>query len=58
MQGEHALAKLSHGDVSGETLEQIYDRPGAFLRPYIKNEELPGGADQPVPGEDQKESNP
>ena len=38
---------LSLGDLAlqdrdrrvGETLEQIYDRPGAFHRPYIKDEE-------------------
>src|SRR4051795_7573473 len=34
VQGEHALAKLSHGDVGGDTLEQIYERHGAFHRPY------------------------
>jgi succinate dehydrogenase / fumarate reductase, iron-sulfur subunit len=39
VQGERALAKLSHGHGSDETLEQIYERPGAFPRPYIAEEE-------------------
>ena len=39
VQGEHALGKLAHGHVSGETLEEIYDRPGAFPRPYIEEAE-------------------
>ena len=39
VQGEHALAKLSHGDVGDETLEEIYERPGAFVRPYVEGEE-------------------
>jgi succinate dehydrogenase / fumarate reductase iron-sulfur subunit len=40
VQGEHALGRLAHGHgVGSETLEQIYDRPGAFHRPYIKDEE-------------------
>ena len=41
VQGEHALAKLSHGDVGDETLEEIYERPGAFTRPYLEGEEAP-----------------
>jgi hypothetical protein len=38
VQGEPALAKLSHGDVGGSTLEEIYARPGAFPRPYVEGE--------------------
>ena len=38
VQGERALGKLAHGHVSGETLEEIYSRPGAFPRPYIAEE--------------------
>ncbi|MFL5933144.1 MAG: succinate dehydrogenase/fumarate reductase iron-sulfur subunit [Gaiellaceae bacterium] len=45
VQGEHALAKLSHGDVSGETLEQIYERPGAFHRPFLRDEDIPSGSE-------------
>jgi succinate dehydrogenase / fumarate reductase iron-sulfur subunit len=43
VQGEHALAKLSHGNVSA-TLEDIYDRPGAFARPYLADDEIPSGS--------------
>ena len=39
VQGEHALAKLAHGHGSDESLEEIYERPGAFPRPYIAEEE-------------------
>jgi hypothetical protein len=40
VQGEKALGRLAHGHgVGAETLEEIYDRPGAFHRPYIKDEE-------------------
>ena len=40
VQGEHALGMLAHGHgVGAETLEEIYDRPGAFHRPYIAGEE-------------------
>ncbi len=39
VQGERALAKLSHGNVGHETLEEIYDRPGAFNRPYLEGDE-------------------
>src|SRR5207237_7354452 len=34
VQGEHALAKLDHGHQS-ESLEEIYDRPGAAPRPWL-----------------------
>jgi succinate dehydrogenase / fumarate reductase iron-sulfur subunit len=44
VQGEHALAKLSHGNVAA-TLEDIYDRPGAFPRPYLPDEEIPSGSE-------------
>jgi succinate dehydrogenase iron-sulfur subunit len=40
VQGEHALAKLSHGHVEG-TLEEIYAKPGAFKRPYLPGENEP-----------------
>ena len=45
VQGEHALAKLSHGDVTGATLDEIYDRPGAFHRPYLQEDEVPSGSE-------------
>ena len=45
VQGEHALAKLSHGDVTGATLDEIYDRPGAFHRPYLQEDEIPSGSE-------------
>jgi succinate dehydrogenase / fumarate reductase iron-sulfur subunit len=45
VQGEHALAKLSHGNVRGESLEQIYDRPGSFARPYLQGEVIPSGSE-------------
>ena len=38
VQGERALARLAHGHSGEETLEEIYERPGAFLRPYIAEE--------------------
>jgi hypothetical protein len=40
VQGEHALGRLAHGH-SGveETLEEIYDRPGAYHRPFIADED-------------------
>jgi hypothetical protein len=43
VQGEHALAKLDHG-YEAETLEEIYDRPGAAPRPWLPEieEETPG----------------
>ena len=34
VQGEHALAKLDHGH-AGESLEEIYERPGAAPRPWL-----------------------
>jgi succinate dehydrogenase / fumarate reductase iron-sulfur subunit len=39
VQGERALEALSHGHVRGETLEEIYARPGAAPRPYLPEEE-------------------
>ena len=40
VQGEHALARLAHGHgVGDQTLEEIYDRPGAYHRPFIADEE-------------------
>jgi succinate dehydrogenase / fumarate reductase, iron-sulfur subunit len=45
VQGEHALAMLAHGKgVGDETLEEIYERPGAYHRPYIANEDIPAGS--------------
>jgi succinate dehydrogenase / fumarate reductase iron-sulfur subunit len=39
-QGEHALGMLAHGHgVGSETLEEIYDRPGAFKRPWLREDE-------------------
>jgi hypothetical protein len=43
VQGEHALAKLSHGNVAA-TLDDIYDRPDAFPRPYLPDDEIPSGS--------------
>ena len=45
VQGEHALARLAHGHSGEETLEEIYERPGAFHRPYLPDEQI-GGANQ------------
>jgi succinate dehydrogenase / fumarate reductase iron-sulfur subunit len=45
VQGEHALARLAHGHSGAESLEEIYERPGAFKRPYIAGEEI-GGANE------------
>ena len=40
VQGEKALGRLAHGHgVGTETLEEIYDRPGAFKRPYLPEDE-------------------
>jgi succinate dehydrogenase / fumarate reductase iron-sulfur subunit len=40
VQGEKALGRLAHGHgVGSETLEEIYDRPGAFKRPYLPEDE-------------------
>jgi succinate dehydrogenase / fumarate reductase iron-sulfur subunit len=60
VQGEHALAKLSHGDVGGVTLEEIYNRPGSFARPYLPEDETPSGYGdaKPGPADDEVESNP
>jgi hypothetical protein len=38
VQGEHALARLAHGHSGEETLEEIYERPGAFTRPYLPDD--------------------
>ncbi|MES1247757.1 MAG: succinate dehydrogenase/fumarate reductase iron-sulfur subunit [Actinomycetota bacterium] len=38
VQGEHALARLAHGHSGNETLEDIYNRPDAFKRPYLPGE--------------------
>jgi succinate dehydrogenase / fumarate reductase iron-sulfur subunit len=47
VQGERALARLTHGHGGGEeSLEQIYDRPGAFNRPYLPGERRIGGANE------------
>ncbi len=46
VQGERALSRLAHGHPGDEDLETIYDRPGAFLRPY-----LPEGDKQPAEGD-------
>ena len=44
VQGERALARLAHGHTGEETLEEIYDRPGAFHRPYLPDE-APAGSE-------------
>jgi succinate dehydrogenase / fumarate reductase, iron-sulfur subunit len=44
VQGERALARLAHGHSGDETLDQIYERPDAFTRPF-----LPGENDGQVP---------
>jgi len=50
VQGERALARLAHGHAGeDEELEQIYERHGAFARPYLPGEEkgqVPGGGDE------------
>jgi succinate dehydrogenase / fumarate reductase iron-sulfur subunit len=46
VQGERALAKLAHGHTGEDSLEEIYDRPGAFHRPYIAEEQMTGGANE------------
>jgi succinate dehydrogenase / fumarate reductase iron-sulfur subunit len=46
VQGERALARLAHGHTGEETLEEIYERPGAFHRPYVGGEETPAGGDE------------
>src|SRR5262249_23009672 len=38
VQGERALARLAHGHTGEETLEESYERPGAFVRPYIADD--------------------
>jgi succinate dehydrogenase / fumarate reductase, iron-sulfur subunit len=48
VQGEHALAALAHGHTGSETLEQIYERPDAFRRPYMQDDEIPSGADEGI----------
>jgi succinate dehydrogenase / fumarate reductase, iron-sulfur subunit len=45
VQGERALARLAHGHSGAESLEEIYERPGAFHRPCVAGEET-GGANQ------------
>ena len=43
VQGERALARLAHGHGGDHTLEEIYDRPGAFKRPYLPEGEGSAG---------------
>ena len=43
VQGERALARLAHGHSGEETLEEIYERPGAYARPYLPDEGSAGG---------------
>ncbi|HUJ56319.1 MAG TPA: 2Fe-2S iron-sulfur cluster-binding protein [Gaiellaceae bacterium] len=35
VQGEKALERLAHGHALGDTLEEIYERPGAAPRPWL-----------------------
>jgi succinate dehydrogenase / fumarate reductase, iron-sulfur subunit len=58
VQGERALARLAHGHSGEETLEQIYDRPGAFHRPYIAEEQNIGGANEGMGSRDQADVTP
>jgi len=46
VQGERALARLAHGHTGEETVDEIYERPGAFHRPYIAEEQMVGGANE------------
>jgi hypothetical protein len=39
VQGERALGRLAHGHPGDEDLEMIYERPGAFLRPYLPEDD-------------------
>jgi hypothetical protein len=57
VQGERALSRLEHGHGAGadEDLEQIYQRPGAFHRPFIKGDETAAAVN---PVDDERESNP
>jgi succinate dehydrogenase / fumarate reductase iron-sulfur subunit len=43
VQGERALARLAHGHTGEETLDEIYERQGAFARPYLPGEGSAGG---------------
>src|SRR4051812_1255509 len=47
VQGERALAKLMHGHGAEKTLDEIYEAPGAFKRPYLPGE---NGGQPPVGG--------
>src|SRR5919206_4744186 len=47
VQGERALAKLMHGHGEDKTLDEIYEAPGAFARPYLPGE---NGGQPPVGG--------
>jgi hypothetical protein len=58
VQGERALARLAHGHSGDETLEQIYDRPGAFHRPFIGGEQMVGGANEGMGSRDQADVTP
>jgi succinate dehydrogenase / fumarate reductase iron-sulfur subunit len=48
VQGERALARLAHGHHGEHTLDEIYDRPGAYARPYLPGEET-SAAEPPTP---------
>jgi succinate dehydrogenase / fumarate reductase iron-sulfur subunit len=45
VQGEKALGRLAHGHTGEETLEEIYARPGAFVRPYLADDPPPEGTE-------------
>ncbi len=45
VQGERALSRLAHGHPGDEDLETIYERPGAFLRPFLAGDEIPSGSE-------------
>jgi succinate dehydrogenase / fumarate reductase iron-sulfur subunit len=48
VQGERALSRLAHGHPGDEDLETIYERPGAFLRPYLAEDAIPNGSEAGV----------
>ena len=49
VQGERALARLAHGHAGDESLDDIYNRQGAFTRPYLPELEATA-AEPPPPG--------
>jgi hypothetical protein len=58
VQGERALARLAHGHTGEESLADIYDRPGAFHRPFIAEEQYTGGANEGMGSRTQADATP